>query len=111
LYYAGSTFGSRRSVIGLATNVTLDPNRPDYAWVDEGEVIASSPTDDWNAIDPNLVLDENQQPWLAFGSYWSGIKLRKVDAATSKLATDNPQLYALASRAPKASQTRLKAPL
>lgn len=99
LYYAGSTFGSQRSVIGLATNVTLDPERPDYQWTDEGEVIASQPGNAWNAIDPNLFLDEKQQPWLAFGSYWSGIKLRKLDAVTGKLATDDPQLYDLASRA------------
>jgi len=61
-------------------------------------VIASQPGDDWNAIDPNLAFDEAGQPWLAFGSYWSGIKLRKIDSTTGKLATDDPKLYALASR-------------
>lgn len=100
LYYAGSTFGSQRSVIGLATNVTLNPDSPDYQWTDEGEVLASRPGDRWNAIDPNLVLDENQQPWLAFGSYWRGIKLRKLDTATGKPATDDTKVYDLASRAP-----------
>jgi len=98
LYYSGSTFGSNRSVIGLATNVTLDAKRADYQWVDEGEVIASVPGNNWNAIDPNLTLDEKGQPWLAFGSYWSGIKLRKIDPATGKLAMDDQMLYALAQR-------------
>jgi len=98
LYYAASTFGSRLSKIGLATNVTLDPQNPQYKWVDEGEVIGSQESDDWNAIDPNLAFDEQNQPWLAFGSYWSGIKLRKIDAGTGKLATDDDTLYALASR-------------
>lgn len=98
LYYAASTFGNQRSVIGLATNVTLDSQNPQYKWVDEGEVLGSQPGDDWNAIDPNLAFDEHDQPWLAFGSYWSGIKLRKIDAATGKLATDDEKLYALASR-------------
>jgi arabinan endo-1,5-alpha-L-arabinosidase len=98
LYYSGSTFGSQNSVIGLATNATLDPNSPDFAWVDQGEVLRSQPGDDWNAIDANLVVDADGQPWLAFGSYWSGIKLRKIDAATGKLAGDDTTLYSLANR-------------
>jgi arabinan endo-1,5-alpha-L-arabinosidase len=99
LYYAASTFGSQKSVIGLATNATLDPNKPDYKWVDEGLVIASSPGLTWNAIDPNVAFDETGQPWLAFGSYWSGLKMRKLDASTGKLAQDDQKLYDLASRA------------
>lgn len=98
LYYAASTFGSNRSVIGLATNVTLDKTNPDYRWVDEGEVIHSTAGDNWNAIDPNLTFDEKGQPWLAFGSYWSGIKLRKIDAQTGKVAEEDRKLYALATR-------------
>lgn len=98
LYYAGSIFGTNQSVIGLATNVTLDPDSSDYAWVDEGEVISSSPGDSWNTIDPNLAFDREGQPWLAFGSYWTGIKLRKIDPASGKLATDDTTRYSLAQR-------------
>lgn len=98
LYYSGSTFGSNRSVIALATNVTLDSTDPAYDWVDEGAVIQSSPTDNWNAIDPNLTFDTDGQPWLVFGSFWSGIKLRKIDLATGKLANDDETRYALAQR-------------
>jgi len=39
LYYAASNFGNQNSAIGLATNVTLDPNKPDYKWVDQGIVL------------------------------------------------------------------------
>jgi arabinan endo-1,5-alpha-L-arabinosidase len=74
LYYSGSTFGSNRSVIGLATNTTLDPDSPGYRWVDRGLVIESREGDDFNAIDPGVVEDERGEPYLAFGSFWSGIR-------------------------------------
>lgn len=98
LYYSASTFGSNRSAIGLATNLTLDPSSERYAWKDQGKVIGSERDDDWNAIDPNIVLDETGQPWLSFGSFWSGIKLRKLDPATGKLSTEDETLHALAAR-------------
>ncbi|HEY2971239.1 MAG TPA: arabinan endo-1,5-alpha-L-arabinosidase [Pyrinomonadaceae bacterium] len=98
LYYSVSTFGSNRSSIGLATNQTLDQASERYRWVDQGKVISSYASDDWNAIDPNVVLDEKNEPWLSFGSFWGGIKLRKLDYATGKLSSHDQTLYALARR-------------
>ncbi|HZB95947.1 MAG TPA: arabinan endo-1,5-alpha-L-arabinosidase [Herpetosiphonaceae bacterium] len=98
LYYAGSRFGTNTSVIGLATNVTLDEKSPNYKWVDEGMVIQSQPSDNWNAIDPSATFDANGVPWLAFGSFWDGIKMRRIDANTGKLASEDTTLYGLASR-------------
>lgn len=98
LYYSASTFGSNRSSIGLTTNKTLDSSSAQYKWEDQGKVISSYPSDDWNAIDPNLVLDEKGQPWLSFGSFWSGIKLRKIEPATGKLDLKDQTLYSLAGR-------------
>ncbi|HXT34965.1 MAG TPA: arabinan endo-1,5-alpha-L-arabinosidase [Chloroflexota bacterium] len=98
LYYAGSTFGTSNSVIGLATNKTLDLASPAYHWVDRGLVIRSTTNDDWNAIDPNLALDAHGNPWLAFGSFWSGIKLIALDPATGKPAGSRYTLHALAYR-------------
>ncbi len=84
LYYAASTFGSNRSSIGLATNRTLDPTSPDYQWVDQGLVTSSSPTDDYNAIDPDVIDDETGSPWLAFGSFWSGIRMIRLEWPSGK---------------------------
>jgi arabinan endo-1,5-alpha-L-arabinosidase len=51
----------------------------------------------WNAIDPNLAVDENNVPWLAFGSFWNGIKLVKLNNNLTELA--NPEeWYTIASR-------------
>ncbi len=98
LYYAVSNFGSQASSIGLATNTTLNPANPAYAWVDQGEVLRSQPGEKWNAIDPNLVLDEAGEPWLAWGSFWQGIWLRKIDPATGQLDAGDTTYHQLADR-------------
>jgi arabinan endo-1,5-alpha-L-arabinosidase len=112
LYYAYSAFGKNTSGIGLATNVTLDASRPDYKWVDEGFVLRSVAADDFNAIDPNLAIDKKGQTWLALGSFWSGIKLVKIDRQTGKPAADAPTRYALATRTkpPNAAPARPNLP-
>src|SRR5579875_3230343 len=99
LYYAYSLFGVNTSGIGLAVNKTLDRNSPDYKWVDKGLVFDSKATDDFNAIDPNYIEDAQGQAWLSFGSFWTGIKMRKLDAATGMLSPSDTKLYSLASRA------------
>ena len=100
LYYSVSTFGSNHSAIGLITNQTLDPGSPNYRWVDEGLVVSSRLDDDWNAIDPNIVVEANGDVWLAFGSFWGGIKMLKLDPKTGKLSRSDATLYSLASRRP-----------
>ena len=57
LYYSVSTFGSNHSVIGLITNKTLQVDSPDYKWIDQGIVIGSTKSDDYNAIDPGYFED------------------------------------------------------
>ncbi len=98
LYYSVSTFGKNNSAIGLATNKTLNSNDPNYHWVDHGEVIKSvSGRDNWNAIDPNFTVDKKGKPWLAFGSFWGGLKLVRLSDDGFKISTP-PALVPLASR-------------
>jgi arabinan endo-1,5-alpha-L-arabinosidase len=93
LYYAASTPGSNHSCIGHATSSALDTNQ----WTDHGSIVCSNSgtTDDWNAIDPNLVLDASGNPFLVFGSFWSGIKLIELDKSGARA---NDKLTAVAAR-------------
>ena len=85
-------------ISGLATNTTLDYAAGDYQWVDEGLVIESTGAEDYNCIDPNLVLDADGVPWLAFGSFWGGLKMRRLEYETGRLSTAGETLYSLARR-------------
>ena len=85
VYYSVSTVGSQRSVIGLATNKTLDKTSADYEWKDEGMVLESHPDHtDYNAIDPAFFVDEDGKAYLFWGSYWTGLKAVEVDTKTGK---------------------------
>jgi arabinan endo-1,5-alpha-L-arabinosidase len=87
LYYSVSAFGKNTSCIGVASNGTLDPSDKNFKWTDHGKVIQSVPGRDlWNAIDPNLVFDEASQPWMVFGSFWSGMKLVKLSPDLKQIA-------------------------
>ena len=98
LYYAVSAFGKNTSAIGVATNKTLDTTSKDFKWVDHGKVIQSVPNRDmWNAIDPNLIVDEKGTPWLTFGSFWNGIKLVKLNNDLLSIAQPE-EWYSVASR-------------
>lgn len=99
IYYSVSTFGRNNSAIGLVTNKTLNPNSPDYKWQDHGMIIRSTTGEtDWNAIDGNLILEGKSKAWLCWGSFWSGIKMRRIDRSTGKLSEEDNTLYSIAAR-------------
>jgi len=85
LAYSCSTFGKNGSAIGLLSSRSLAAN----LWKDEGCIVCShdrktdgqgrTTGDNWNAIDPNFVVDETDTPWLVWGSFWDGIQLARLD--------------------------------
>jgi arabinan endo-1,5-alpha-L-arabinosidase len=93
LYYAVSSFGSNKSCLGQATRTALDSG----TWTDKGNVLCSNmgtTKDDWNAIDPNIIVDDAGVPWMDFGSFWSGIKMVKLNLDGSRA---DMELHDLAS--------------
>jgi len=100
LFYSVSAFGKNTSAIGVTVNATLDPDSPDYEWIDQGPVLQSVPfRDQWNAIDPAVVADEDGTAWLAFGSFWEGLKLVRLDPGLTRLA--EPQEWHSLARRPR----------
>jgi arabinan endo-1,5-alpha-L-arabinosidase len=99
LYYSVSSFGKNTSCIGLATNKTLDPSDPGFEWIDHGKVIQSFPgKTNWNAIDPNLIVDDEGTPYLSFGSFWGGLQLGQLTPDAKKINENTDNLITIASR-------------
>ncbi len=94
LYYAVSSFGSNTSAIGLATSSTGQAG----SWSDKGTVYTSTSSSDYNAIDPNLFVNDDGSWWLSFGSWWTGIKMIRIDSSTGKQSGSDSTRYSLASR-------------
>lgn len=95
LYYAVSSFGSNHSAIGLATSRTMEPG----SWTDHGLVLSTQTSDDYNALDPALVVDRSGGWWLSLGSFWSGVKMIRIDPRTGKPFTSDPVVHDLSQRA------------
>lgn len=108
LYYSASSFGSQRSLIGLATNVTLNPSDPNYRWADEGKVIESREGMAFNAIDAAIVTDAEGGVWMTFGSFWGGIMMIALNAETGKPFKEEPEVKTLARR--EANPNAIEAP-
>lgn len=98
VYFAVSAFGKNTSAIGVVTNKTLNPKSPDFKWEEQGMVLQSIPNrDEWNAIDAAIIEDEKGTAWMSFGSFWSGIKLVKLNQDRTRIA-EPQEWYSLAER-------------
>ncbi|MEU6408332.1 family 43 glycosylhydrolase [Microbispora sp. NPDC046933] len=80
LYYSVYS-GNHQSAIGLTSASSVASGD----WRDDGMVINSAlGQKSYNTIDPDLVFDANGEPWLVFGSWFSGIYVTRIDPATMK---------------------------
>ncbi|MBQ7213064.1 MAG: family 43 glycosylhydrolase, partial [Bacteroidales bacterium] len=90
--YSCSTFGRNGSAIGLLSSRSLRDNM----WKDEGCIVTSRENrDNWNAIDPNFIIDEaTDTPWLVWGSFWDGIQMARLDATMHIAEGEKPRTVA-----------------
>jgi arabinan endo-1,5-alpha-L-arabinosidase len=92
LYYSASSFGINKSAVFLATSTTGAAG----SWTHIGLVVETRTSDNWNAIDPNLIVDAQGRWWLSLGSFWSGIKMIAINPSTG--LRQGTELISLASR-------------
>lgn len=103
VYYAASIFGTNHSLIGLVTSPTMNHSDPAYKWTDQGIILSSQTSDNFNAIDPSILVDTDSggapvHVWLTYGSYWGGIYQREINPATGTLSSTNTTVLNLATR-------------
>ncbi|NPD91803.1 family 43 glycosylhydrolase [Xylanibacter muris] len=90
--YSCSTFGKNTSAIGLMSADRLEPGT---IWNDHGAIVCSKgKRDNWNAIDPNFVIDGNGEAWLAYGSFWDGIQIVRLDTSMHIAKGEKPHTIA-----------------
>ena len=95
LYYSVPGNDIKLACIGLATSTS-----PSGPWTDKGIVVTCLPSENINAIDPAVMVDENTgKHWMSYGSYSAGIFMIELDPATglSKVANDKGKLLAFRS--------------
>ncbi|RDB17969.1 Extracellular endo-alpha-(1-_5)-L-arabinanase 1 [Hypsizygus marmoreus] len=86
LYYSAFSFGSQKSAIFLAKSTTGLPG----SWSNEGLVTSTTSSNNYNAIDPNLLIASlsnlfSRSTWyLSLGSFWTGIKSLTLNPSTGK---------------------------
>jgi arabinan endo-1,5-alpha-L-arabinosidase len=110
LYYAVSTFGSNERVIGLATNMTLDSpesglqmgRRRDGGAVGQGRNMERHRF--------QFRDGEKRARVARLGSFWAGIKMRRIDPVTGKFSAEDSTLYSLAERPRPEGNAAIEAP-
>ncbi|KAI9370163.1 glycosyl hydrolase [Aspergillus egyptiacus] len=84
VYYTVSAFGSQDSAIGLATSPNMEVN----SWTDHGATgVRSDASKDYNAIDANVLVDDDGAKYMIFGSFWRNIYQVTLNDAATKSVT------------------------
>lgn len=86
MYCSNSSFGVQLSCIYLAVS-----DKPEGPFLYRGIVVKTNKHSPVNAIDANPILDvRSGNYYMAYGSFWGGIKLLKLDTETG-LAADKSE--------------------
>ncbi len=97
LGYSCSSFGKNNSAIGL-----LSAEHLNGSWRDEGCLVCSREgRNQWNAIDPGFVVDDNDQLWMTWGSFWDGIQMAPIveqKGEPASLSLDTSAIKTIARR-------------
>ncbi|MEL0455439.1 family 43 glycosylhydrolase [Flavobacteriaceae bacterium SZ-1-7] len=91
LYYSCSEWGTMTSTIGCVTNKSLNPEDPDYNWVDVGflGLYSYQPGIALNVIDPALSRSNDGKIWMTYGSFNErGMVVTEIDSISGKPKTD-----------------------
>jgi len=95
LYYSvPGNNGLKLACIALATG-----SSPEGPWTDQGIVITCLPADNYNAIDPSVIVNhQNGKHWMTYGSYSAGIFIVELDPLTGKILHDGDKGKLVARR-------------
>jgi len=82
-YISRNVGAQPKAEINMIWSKSLDPDSPDYKWVEGGVVVSTNGIEDCNGIDPGTFLDPTTgRLWLTYGSYLGYIRLVELDPKT-----------------------------
>lgn len=94
LYYCVSAFAKSISYLGMA-----ESDSPEGPWELKGCVVKTDSTSVMNAIDPSVVITENGEHWMVYGSYFGGLYEMQLDPETGLAMRSGDQGHCIARRA------------
>jgi arabinan endo-1,5-alpha-L-arabinosidase len=104
LYCSNSTWGVRQSCIFLAV-----ADNAEGPFIPRGCVIKTSDDLPVNAIDANLIVDEETgQQYMAYGSFWGGMHIIKLDEKSGLAAEEG--IGKCIARRPKWADSAIEGP-